>query len=107
MDPQRLAAARPPALDDRARLPTARRRTRTRPLRRQKLSRLLPPLRARHLRPRLPHPGAPLPAGPAARQTLPQTVLLLHRVLRCSADRCRTCQQPVDLERLTLYHRRE
>ena len=47
------------------------------------------------------------PASPAAGLTLPQTVLLLQPVLRCWTGRCRTCNQPVDLEQLTLIHRRE
>ena len=107
--PRRRAAraarpARPAALDDRARLPPAQRRARTRPLRRQKLPRLPPPLRARHLRPRLPHPRTARPKSPAAGLTLPQTVLLLQPVLRCWAGRCRTCQQPVDLDQLALFH---
>jgi hypothetical protein len=48
-----------------------------------------------------------MPASPAAGLTLPQTVLLLQPVLRCWADRCRTCHQPVDLNQLTLTPRRE
>jgi hypothetical protein len=48
-----------------------------------------------------------MPASPAAGLTLPQTVLLLQPVLRCWASRCRTCQQPVDLNQLKLFHRRE
>src|SRR3954454_12838475 len=100
-------AARQAALDDRARLPATPRRTLPRPLRRQKLRRLPPPLRAGHLPPRLPHPLAPMPESPAAGLTLPQTVLLLQPVLRCWADRCRTCHQPVDLEQLDLFHRRQ
>ncbi len=62
--------------------------------------RLPPPHRARHLRARLPHPGAPAPESPAAGLTLPQAVLLLQPVLRCWAGRCRICQQPVDLDQL-------
>ena len=99
--------ARPPALDDRARLPPAQRRARARPLRRPQLPRLPPPHRARHLRTRLPHRGTPAPASPAAGLTLPQAVLLLQPVLRCWTGRCRTCQQPVDLDQLELLHRRE
>src|SRR5205823_1321204 len=77
-------------------LPATERRARSRPLRRQKLPRLPPPHRARHLRPRLPHPRAPMPASAAAGLTLPQAVLLLQPLLRCWADRCRTCHQTID-----------
>ena len=49
----------------------------------------------------------PMPASPAAGLTLPQTVLLLQPVLRCWNGRCRTCNQPVDLDQLTLFHPRE
>ncbi len=48
-----------------------------------------------------------MPASPAAGLTLPQTVLLLQPVLRCWADRCRTCNQYIDLNQLELYARRE
>ena len=48
-----------------------------------------------------------MPASPAAGLTLPQTVLLLQPVLRCWNGRCRTCNQPVDLDQLTLLSRRE
>src|SRR5206468_3694132 len=89
--------ARPATLDDRARLPPTQRRTRTRPLRRTKLRRLPPPLRARHLRTRLPHARTARPKSPAAGLTLPQAVLLLQPVLRCWTGRCLTCKQPVDL----------
>ena len=34
-------------------------------------------------------------------------VLLLQPVLRCWAGRCRTCDQPVDLEQLVLFPHRE
>ena len=47
------------------------------------------------------------PKSPAAGLTLPQAVLLLQPVLRCWAGRCRTCHQPVDLDQLALFHRRE
>src|SRR5439155_15446860 len=107
---QQPPAARPPcppALDDRARLPPAQRRARARPLRRPQLPRLPPPLRARHLRTRLPHARAARPKSAAAGLTLPQTVLLLQPVLRCWHGRCRICKQPVDLEQLTLFRRRE
>src|SRR6266571_6790382 len=97
-EPRAARAARAAALDDRARLPPAQGRTRTRPLRRQKLSRLSPPMRARHLRARLPHARTARPKSPAAGLTLPQTVLLLQPVLRCWAGRCRTCHQPIDLD---------
>ena len=48
-----------------------------------------------------------MPASAAADLTLPQAVLLLQPVLRCWADRCRTCHQTVDLNQLTLLHQRE
>ena len=48
-----------------------------------------------------------MPESPAAGLTLPQTVLLLQPVLRCWADRCRTCQQTIDLQQRKLFHRRE
>ena len=51
--------------------------------------------------------GTPAPESPAAGLTLPQAVLLLQPVLRCWAGRCRTCRQPIDLDQLTLFHRRE
>ena len=51
--------------------------------------------------------GAARPKSPAAGLTLPQAVLLLQPVLRCWAGRCRTCHQPVDLDQLALFHRRE
>ena len=37
---------------------------------------------------------------------LPQAVLLLQPVLRCWAGHCRTCNQQVDLDQLTLFPRR-
>jgi hypothetical protein len=48
-----------------------------------------------------------MPASAAAGLTLPQAVLLLQPVLRCRADRCRTCNQYIDLDQLTLFNRRE
>ena len=48
-----------------------------------------------------------MPASPAAGLTLPQTVLLLQPVLRCWAGRCRTCNQLVNLDQLTLFRQRE
>jgi hypothetical protein len=48
-----------------------------------------------------------MPDSPAAGLTLPQAVLLLQPVLRCWADRCRTCNQPVNLEQLILLPQRE
>jgi hypothetical protein len=48
-----------------------------------------------------------MPASAAAGLTLPQAVLLLQPLLRCWAGRCRTCHQPVDLNQLTLFTRRE
>ena len=43
----------------------------------------------------------------AAGLTLPQTVLLLQPLLRCWTGRCLTCSQPIDLNQLALFHRRE
>src|SRR5712691_1755081 len=106
-EPGAARAARAPALDDRTRLPPTQRRTRTRPLRRTQLPRLPPPLRARHLRARLPDARTAPPKSPAAGLTLPQTVALLQPLLRCWDGRCRTCRQPVDLDQLELFHRRE
>src|SRR5262249_10888249 len=99
--------ARSPAVDDRARLPAAEGRARPRPLRGPQLPRLPPPPPARYLRPRLPHAPAAPPQRPAAGLTLPQAVLPLQPVLRCGAGRCRTCKQPVDLNQLQLFSRRE
>ncbi len=48
-----------------------------------------------------------MPASPAAGLTLPQAVLLLQPVLRCWADRCRSCNQSIDLNQLELFARRE
>jgi hypothetical protein len=48
-----------------------------------------------------------MPASPAAGLTLPQAVLLLQPVLRCWDGHCRTCRQAVNLNQLTLLHRRE
>ena len=48
-----------------------------------------------------------MPESPAAGLTLPQTVLLLQPVFMCWDSRCRTCHQPVDLEQLELFTRRE
>jgi hypothetical protein len=48
-----------------------------------------------------------VPESPAAGLTLPQTVPLLQPVLQCWADRCRTRNQPVDLDQLILFPRRE
>ncbi len=48
-----------------------------------------------------------MPESPAAGLTLPQAVLLLQPLLRCWAGRCRTCQQPVDLDQLALFPHRE
>ncbi len=48
-----------------------------------------------------------MPASAAAGLTLPQAVLLLQPVLRCWAGRCRTGNQPVDLDQLDLFARRE
>ena len=48
-----------------------------------------------------------MPASPAAGLTLPQTVQLLQPVFKCWDSRCRTCQQAVDLNQLTLFRQRE
>lgn len=48
-----------------------------------------------------------MPESPAAGLTLPQTVLLLQPVFTCWDSRCRTCHQPVDLNQLVLFRRRE
>jgi hypothetical protein len=48
-----------------------------------------------------------MPESPAAGLTLPQAVLLLQPVLRCWADRCRTCNQYIDLNQLELFTSRE
>ena len=48
-----------------------------------------------------------MPESPAAGLTLQQAVLLMQPVLRCWAGRCRTCHQPVNLEQLELFSRRE
>src|SRR5665648_849549 len=108
LQPARRHAARAPgapgpaALDDRARLQATQGRTRARPLRGSLLDGLAPPHRAGHRRPRLSHPRAPTPFSPAAGLTLPQTVLLLQPIFKCWAGRCRTCQQPIDLDQLPL-----
>ena len=44
-----------------------------------------------------------MPESPAAGLTLPQAVLLLQPVLRCWADRCRTCDRYIDLNQLELF----
>ncbi len=48
-----------------------------------------------------------MPASSAAGLTLPQAVLLLQPVFKCWDSRCRTCHQPVDLDQLVLFPRRE
>ena len=48
-----------------------------------------------------------MPKSPAAGLTLPQAVLLPQPVLRCWDGRCQTCNQPVNLNQLTLLPRRE
>jgi hypothetical protein len=48
-----------------------------------------------------------MPESPAAGQRSGKAVLLLQPVLRCWASRCRTSKQPIDLDRLTLFDRRE
>lgn len=48
-----------------------------------------------------------MPQSPAAGLSLPEAVRLLQPVLRCWGGRCRTCDQPVDLGQLMLFHRRE
>ena len=86
-------APRPAALEDRARLQTAQRRTRPRSLRRPLLARLVSPHRAGHRRARLPDPGATAPKSPAAGLTLPQAIRLLQPLFKCWTGRCQTCQQ--------------
>jgi hypothetical protein len=63
----------------------------------------LPPLRAGHLRTRLPHARTDLPKSAAAGLTLPQVVLLMQPLLRCWDGHCRSCHQPVDLAQLVLF----
>ena len=94
---------RPAALEDRARLPPAEGRARAGPLRGSLLAGLAPPHRPGHRRPWLPHPGAARPKSPAAGLTLPKAVLLQQPLFRCWAGRCRTCDRPVDLDRLALH----
>jgi len=48
-----------------------------------------------------------MPASPAAGLTLPKTVLLLQSVFRCWDGRCQTCQQPVNLRKLSLHPDRQ
>jgi hypothetical protein len=48
-----------------------------------------------------------MPASPAAGLTLPRAVLLLQPVFRCWAGRCQTCQQPVNLDKLSLHRHRQ
>jgi hypothetical protein len=44
-----------------------------------------------------------MPASPAGGLTLPRAVLLLQPLLKCWAGRCQTCQQPIDLRKLSLH----
>ena len=90
------------ALEDRARLQTAQRRTRPGPLRRPLLARVVSPHRAGHRRPRLPHTRAAEPFSPAAGLTLPKAVLLIQPIFKCWTGRCQTCRRPVNLDRLAL-----
>jgi hypothetical protein len=48
-----------------------------------------------------------MPESTAAGLTLPQAVALLQPLLRCWDGRCRTCHQPIDLDQLLLFPRRE
>jgi hypothetical protein len=43
----------------------------------------------------------------SARRLLPKAVLILQPVFRCWAGRCQTCQQPIDLDRLSLHPTRQ
>ena len=106
----RTRAARqacPAALEDRAGLQAAQGRARARPLRGPLVPRLVPPHRARHGRTRVPHPGATSPFSPAAGLTLPQAMLTLQPAFKCWTGRCQTCQQPVDLDQLSLHPHRQ
>jgi SRSO17 transposase len=97
---------RPDALEGRARLPPAQGRARARPLRGPLLPRLAPPHRIGHSSPRLPHPGASSPFSPTAGLTLPAAVRA-QPLFKCWTGRCQTCDQPVDLERLSLHRYRQ
>src|SRR6266496_1912024 len=94
LEPARLNQARaarpprPPALEDRARLQAAQRRTRPRSLRRPLVARLVSPHRAGDRRTRILDPGAPAPKSPAAGLTLPQAVKLLQPLFKCWTGRC-------------------
>lgn len=48
-----------------------------------------------------------MPASAAAGLTLPEAVRLLQPLLRCWEGQCRTCGQSVNIDQLTLFHRRE
>ena len=98
----RAPAARPAAVDDRARLPSAQRRARPRSLRRPLIPRLVSPHRAGHHLPRVPHPGAHRPKSPAAGLTLPQAVRLFMPIFDCWTGHCHTCHRPINLADLPL-----
>src|SRR5450755_3982920 len=95
--------ARAAALEDRTRLQATQRRTWPRSLRGPLLARLVSPHRAGDRSTRLPNPGAAAPKSPAAGLTLPQAILLFQPLFKCWTGRCRTCQRPVDLDRLRLH----
>ena len=42
------------------------------------------------------------PFSPAAGLTLPKAVLLLQPLFKCWTGRCRTCQRPINVDRLAL-----
>jgi len=65
------------------------------------------PHRAGHRRPRIPDPRTAAPFSPTAGLTLEQTVLLLQPLFKCWTGHCQTCQQPVDLDQLSLHRARQ
>src|SRR5215217_8264040 len=95
------------ALEDRARLQTAPRRARARPLRTPLMVGVAPPHRTGDRFPRVPHPRAAEPFSPAVGLTLPKAVLLMQPIFKCWTGRCQTCQQPVDLDQLSLSRQEE
>ena len=90
------------ALEDGARLQATQRRARPGPLRRPLLAWLVSPHRDGDRRPRVSHPRAAEPFSPAAGLTLPKAVLLLQPLFKCWTGRCRTCQRPINVDRLPL-----